>query len=356
MPALDFAQVELVVRKERADQALGRLEGITLMLPDPELLLHQYVRKEALLSSQIEGAQSSLSDLLLFEMDAAPGVPMDDVEEISNYVAALNHGLRRLREDDFPLSLRLIREMHALLLQGGRGASKQPGEFRRSQVWVGAASPALAHFVSPPPDAVPGTLAALEQFLHAPPGQIPPLVKAALAHVQFETIHPFSDGHGRLGRLLITLILCSEGVLRELSLYFKRRRADYYDRLNAVRLNGDWEGWLGFFLDGVAETAQQAVDAAQRLLALLARDRARIAALGKRVGNVGLVFEQFARRVVLAVPQVAPHLSLSVPTIRAAVRTLQELKIVNKLTGQQRHRIFAYQAYLDILSEGAQPL
>ncbi|SOO20970.1 conserved hypothetical protein [Xanthomonas citri pv. fuscans] len=270
------------------------------------------------------------------------------------------YGLRRLREDDFPLSLRLIREMHALLLQGGRGASEQPGEFRRSQVWVGAASPALAHFVSPPPDAVPGTLAALEQFLHAPPGQIPPLVKAALAHVQFETIHPFSDGHGRLGRLLITLILCSEGVLREpslyLSLYFKRRRADYYDRLNAVRLNGDWEGWLGFFLDGVAETAQQAVDAAQRLLALLARDRARIAALGKRVGNVGLVFEQFVRRVVLAVPQVAPHLSLSVPTIRAAVRTLQELKIVNKLTGQQRHRIFAYQAYLDILSEGAQPL
>lgn len=252
VPALDFAQVELVARKERADQALGRLEGITLMLPDPELLLYQYVRKEALLSSQIEGAQSSLSDLLLFEMDAAPGIPMDDVEEVSNYVAALNHGLRRLREDDFPLSLRLIREMHALLLQGGRGASKQPGEFRRSQVWVGAASPALAHFVSPPPDAVPGTLAALEQFLHAPPGQIPPLVKAALAHVQFETIHPFSDGHGRLGRLLITLILCSEGVLRELSLYFKRRRADYYDRLNAVRLNGDWErvagllsGWRG---------------------------------------------------------------------------------------------------------------
>ncbi|WP_172397281.1 Fic family protein [Xanthomonas cissicola] len=359
-PALDFSLVALVARKELADQALGRLDGITLMLPDPELFLYQYVRKEALLSSQIEGTQSSLSDLLLFEMDAAPGVPIDDVEEVSNYVTALNHGLRRLREDDFPLSLRLIREMHALLLQGGRGASKQPGEFRRSQVWVGGASPALAHFVPPPPDALPDTLAALEQFLHASQGQMPSLVKAALAHVQFETIHPFSDGNGRLGRLLITLILCSEGVLREpslyLSLYFKRRRADYYDRLNAVRLNGDWEGWLGFFLDGVAETAQQAVDTAQRLLALLARDRARIAALGQRAGNVGLVFEQFARRVVLAVPQVAPHLSLSVPTIRAAVRTLQELDIVNELTGQQRHRIFAYQAYLDILSEGAQPL
>lgn len=360
VPALDFAQAELVARKERADQALGRLDGITLMLPDPELFLYQYIRKEALLSSQIEGTQSSLSDLLLFEMDAAPGVPVDDVEEVSNYVAALNHGLRRLREDDFPLSLRLIREMHALLLQGGRGAGKQPGEFRRSQVWVGGASPALAHFVPPPPDALPDALSALEQFLHTPQGQMPPLVKAALAHVQFETIHPFSDGNGRLGRLLITLILCSEGVLREpslyLSLYFKRRRADYYDRLNAVRLNGDWEGWLGFFLDGVAETAQQAVDTAQRLLALLARDRARIAALGQRAGNVGLVFEQFARRVVLAVPQVAPALSLSAPTIRAAVRTLQELEIVNELTGQQRHRIFAYHAYLDILSEGAQPL
>ncbi|WP_173427205.1 Fic family protein [Pseudoxanthomonas suwonensis] len=359
-PPLDFGAGELVARKERADQALGRLDGITLMLPDPALFLYQYVRKEALLSSQIEGTQSSLSDLLLFEADAAPGVPIDDVEEVSNYVAALNHGLRRLREDDFPLSLRLIREMHALLLKGGRGATKQPGEFRKGQVWVGGLSPALAHFVPPPPEALPDALAALERFLHTPPGQTPPLVKAALAHVQFETIHPFSDGNGRLGRLLIALILCNEGVLREpslyLSLYFKRRRADYYDRLNAVRVNGDWEGWLGFFLDGVAETAQQAVDTAQRLLALLASDRARIAALGKRAGNVGLVFEQFARRVVLTVPQVAPQLALSAPTIRAAVRALEELEIVNELTGQQRHRVFAYQKYLDILSEGAQPL
>lgn len=359
-PPLDFAVMDLVARKERADQALGRLDGITLMLPDPELFLYQYVRKEALLSSQIEGTQSSLSDLLLFEADAAPGVPVDDVEEVSNYVAALKHGLRRLREDDFPLSLRLIREMHALLLRGGRGANKQPGEFRKGQVWVGGATPALANFVPPPPDALPDALAALERFLHEPAGSMPPLVKAALAHVQFETIHPFSDGNGRLGRLLIALILCSEGVLREpslyLSLYFKRRRADYYDMLNNVRTQGDWEGWLGFFLDGVAETAQQAVETAQRLLALLAKDRARIAALGKRAGNVGLVFEQFARRVVLTVPQVAPQFALSPPTIRAAVRALEELEIVNELTGQQRHRVFAYQQYLDILSEGAQPL
>src|SRR5690606_11599733 len=359
-PPLDFGALDLIARKERADQALGRLDGITLMLPDPELFLYQYVRKEVLLSSQIEGTQSSLSDLLLFELEEAPGVPLDDVEEVSNYVAALNHGLRRLREDDFPLSLRLIREMHALLLRGGRGASKQPGEFRKGQVWVGGASPALAHFVPPPPDALDALLGDLERFLHAPPDQMPPLVKAALAHVQFETIHPFSDGNGRLGRLLIALILCSEGVLREpslyLSLYFKRRRADYYDRLNAVRVHGDWEGWLGFFLDGVAETAQQAVETAQHLLALLASDRERSAGLCKRAGNVGLVFDQFARRVILSVPQVAPQLPLSAPTIRAAVETLQDLEIVNELTGQQRNRVFAYSQDLDILGEGAQPL
>ncbi len=357
-PPLDFAQAGLVARKERADQALGRLDGITLMLPDPQLFLYQYVRKEALLSSQIEGTRSSLSDLLLHELDAAPGVPLDDVEEVSNYVAAMDHGLRRLRDDDFPLSLRLLREMHALLLQGSRGANRQPGRFRSGQVWVGGASPAVATFVPPPPEALDTLLAAFERFLHET--SVPPLVKAALAHVQFETIHPFSDGNGRLGRLLIALILCNEGVLREpslyLSLYFKQRRAEYYERLDRVRVRGDWEGWLAYFLDGVAETANQAVDAAQRLLGLLARDRARIATLGARAGNVGLVFDEFARRVALSVPQVAPRIALTPPTIRAAVRTLQELDIVNELTGQQRHRVFAYREYLDILGEGAQPL
>lgn len=359
-PPLDYTRHNLVARKELADQALGRLDGITLMLPDPELFLYQYVRKEALLSSQIEGTQSSLSDLLLFELDEAPGVPADDTEEVSNYVAALNHALRRLREDDFPLSLRLIRETHAVLLRGGRGAGKLPGEFRPGQVWVGGATPALAHFVPPPPDALPDLLAALEHFLHAPSSEVPPLVKAALAHVQFETIHPFSDGNGRLGRLLIALVLCNEGVLREpslyLSLYFKQRRADYYQHLNRVRTHGDWEGWLGFFLDGVAETATQGADTAQRLLALLARDRARIAALGARGANVGLVFENFACRVILTVPQLQPHIALSAPTIRAAIRTLESMHIINELTGQRRHRVFAYSDYLAILSEGAQPL
>jgi Fic family protein len=360
VPPLDLASGDLIARKERADQALGRLDGITLMLPDPELFLYQYVRKEALLSSQIEGTQSSLADLLLFELDEAPGVPVDDVEEVSNYVAALNHGLRRMRQDDFPLSLRLMREMHALLLQGGRGASHQPGEFRTGQVWVGGRSPAMAHFVPPPPDTLAALLGALENYLHLPPEQAPPLVKAALAHVQFETIHPFKDGNGRLGRLLIALVLCAEGVLREptlyLSLYFKQRRAEYYERLNAVRTKGDWEGWLGFFLDGVAETAQQAVDTAQRLISLLAADRARIGNLGTRAGTVGLVFDQLARRVVLGVTQIRPHLGLSDPTIRAAIATLADMGIVNELTGQRRHRVYVYQAYLEILAEGAQPL
>ena len=359
-PPLDLSGDRLIARKERADQALGRLDGITQMLPDPELFLYQYVRKEALLSSQIEGTQSSLSDLLLFELDEAPGVPFDDVEEVSNYVAALNHGLRRLRDDGFPLSLRLLREMHALLLQGTRGGSKDPGEFRRGQVWIGGRTPATARFVPPPPDLLPEALAAFERFLHSPRDEMPALVKAALAHVQFETIHPFGDGNGRLGRLLIALMLCEDGVLREptlyLSLYFKRTRADYYENLNRVRTHGDWEGWLGYFLDGVAETAQQAVDTAQRLLALLARDRERVARLGRRAGNAAQVFEQFAQRIIVSVPQMLPRLPVSAPTVRAAVASLQELGLVNELTGQRRNRVFAYTEYLDILSEGADPL
>jgi len=360
VPSLDLTQAGLLGRKERADQALGRLDGISLMLPDPALFLYQYVRKEALLSSQIEGTQSSLADLLLFELDEAPGVPVDDVEEVSNYVAALNHGLRRLREDNFPLSLRLLREMHALLLQGGRGAKRSPGEFRRGQVWIGGRTPALATFVPPPPNELDATLRALESFLHEPNDSTPTLVKAALAHVQFETIHPFADGNGRLGRLLIALILCNDRVMREptlyLSLYFKQNRAEYYARLNAVRTDGDWEGWLGFFLDGVAEVAQQAVDTAQRLMRLLEQDRARIATLGARAGTVGLVFEQFARRVLFSVAQLRPVVPLSAPTIRSAIHALGELGIVQELTGQRRNRVFAYRNYLEILGEGAQPL
>jgi len=358
-PPLSFSPA-LIAGLERANQALGRLDGITLLLPDPTLFLYQYVRKEALLSSQIEGTQSSLSDLLLFELDELPGVPVDDVEEVSNYVAALNHGLNRLRKDDFPLSLRLIREMHAELLRGGRGATKRPGEFRTSQNWIGGRSPATAHFVPPPPDRLMDCLGAFEQFLHAPAAEMPPLIKAALAHVQFETIHPFLDGNGRLGRLLIALILCCEGVLREpslyLSLYFKQHRAAYYEHLDAIRRTGDWESWLAFFLDGVASTSQQAVESAQRILHLLETDRARAGALGRRAGNVLQVLDQFARHVALNVPALQKQVRVSKPTVRAAIAQLSEMGIVNEITGQQRNRMYVYQSYYDILSEGAEPL
>jgi Fic family protein len=253
---------------ERAVLAVGRLDGVSAHLPDKSLFLYTYVRKEAVLSSQIEGTQSSLSDLLLFELDEAPGVPLDDVVEVSNYVAALEHGLTRLREG-LPLSNRLIREIHGVLLSRGRGSGKDPGEFRRSQNWLGGSRPGNAVFAPPPHTAVPDCMAALERFLHAEDDGLPTLLRVALAHVQFETIHPFLDGNGRVGRLLITLLLVHAGVLKDpllyLSLYLKQNRARYYELLDRVRRDGDWEEWLSFFLQGVWQTADGAVTTAQRL-------------------------------------------------------------------------------------------
>src|ERR1700736_5610014 len=252
---------------DRANQALGRLDCLTTLLPDTRLFLYLYVRKEALLSSQIEGTKSSFSDLLLFENEAVPGVPIDDVEEVSNYVAAVQHGLRRIK-GGFPLSLRLIREIHAILLRGARGANKTPGEFRRSQNWIGGSRPGNAAFVPPPAYRMMECLDRFEHFLQDEKYNLPVLVEAGLIHVQFETIHPFLDGNGRLGRLLITLLLCAEGILQEpllyLSLYFKQHREGYYDLLQRVRTEGDWESWLHFFLTGVYETANQAFTTSDR--------------------------------------------------------------------------------------------
>ena len=247
-PALDL---ELLYEKlEAANRALGRLDGVTSILPDTPLFLYMYVRKEALLSSQIEGTQSSLSDLLLYESDIAPGVPIDDVLEVSNYVAAMNLGLQRIRER-VPNSNRLLREIHGVLLSKGRGSRKDPGEFRRSQNWIGGTRPGNARFVPPPPDKVADCMGDLEKYIHEKSKRLPLLIRAALAHVQFETIHPFLDGNGRLGRLLITLMLQAEGVLREpvlyLSLFLKTHRDTYYDLLQQVRKSGDWEVWLEFF-------------------------------------------------------------------------------------------------------------
>ncbi|MDT0499125.1 Fic family protein [Algiphilus sp. W345] len=341
---------------ERALLACGRLDAITALLPDPDLFLYAYVRREAVLSSQIEGTQSSLSDLLLFEIDEVPGAPFDDVVEVSNYVAALEHGLQRLREG-FPLSNRLLREVHGRLLARGRGADKQPGEFRRSQNWIGGTRPGNAQYVPPPPHEIEACMAALERFLHAPdaPGA---LLKAALAHVQFETIHPFLDGNGRVGRLLIALVLHHEGVLRQpllyLSLYLKQHRAEYYRLLDAVRLTGDWEAWLDFVLEGVEQTAAGAVDTAHRLLALFHDDAARVQALGRAAANALRVFDALRRRPLARIDALAAQIGIAYPTAARAIDALQRLGIVREITGRKRERVFAYSAYLAILNEGAE--
>lgn len=344
---------------EDANRALGHLDGIASILPDTPLFLYMYIRKEALLSSQIEGTQSSLSDLLLFETEEAPGVPLDDVQEVSNYVAAMNHGLSRMREG-FPLSLRLIREIHEILLAKGRGEMKQPGEFRHSQNWIGGTRPGNATFVPPPPDQVPALMSDLEKFIHADIPDLPTLVKAGLVHVQFETIHPFLDGNGRLGRLLITFLLCAQGLLREpilyLSLYFKTHRQHYYDLLQRVREAGDWETWLVFFLEGIAETSVQAGNAAREILNLFETDRERIEALGRPAASALRVHQLLQQKPVISIPDASEKLGISQPTISKSIQHLQNLGIVHEATGKQRGRTFVYDNYLDILSRGTEPL
>lgn len=344
---------------ERATRALGQLDGIASVLPDTPLFLYMYVRKEAVLSSQIEGTQSSLSDLLLFESREAPGVPLDDVEEVSNYVAAMDHGLNRIR-DGFPLSNRLIREIHAQLLSGGRGSTKQSGEFRRSQNWIGGTRPGTAMFVPPPPDQVLDLMSDLERFMHDETPDLPILVKAGLLHVQFETIHPFLDGNGRLGRLLVTLFLCTQSVLSEpvlyLSLYLKTHRQAYYDLLQRVREHGDWEGWLSFFLEGIATTAEQATEAAREILRLVEDDRHRIEALGRPAASALRVHQLLQQKPIVTIPDACRRLNLTAPTVSASLRHLERLNIVHETTGRQRSRIFAYTDYLAIFARGTEPL
>ncbi len=344
---------------DRANQALGRLDGLTTLLPDTRLFLYLYVRKEALLSSQIEGTKSSFSDLLLFENEAVPGVPIDDVEEVSNYVAAMQHGLRRIK-GGFPLSLRLIREIHAILLRGGRGANKTPGEFRRSQNWIGGSRPGNAAFVPPPPDRMMECLDRFEHFLHDEKHNLPFLVEAGLIHVQFETIHPFLDGNGRLGRLLITLLLCTKGTLREpllyLSLFFKAHRQRYYELLQRVRTEGVWEEWLEFFLEGTETTARHAGDTVVQILHLFEADRKKIRVTGRKAASSLAVHEYLQAHPLTKIGPAAKDLKLSIPTVTSALETLANLKIVKESTGKRRDRLFAYPRYLHILSEGTEPL
>jgi Fic family protein len=338
---------------DEANQALGRLDGVTLLLPDPGQFLYSYIRKEAVLSSQIEGTQSSLSDLLLFENDAAPGVPLDDVEETSNYIAALSHGLHRIESGELPLSNRLLREVHALLMSGVCGGDKAPGEFRRSQNWLGGTRPGNARFVPPPPPEVVPAMSDLEKFLHDDPEPTPILIKAALAHVQFETIHPFLDGNGRVGRLLITLLLCSERVLQQpllyLSLYFKQNRDAYYDHLQRVRTEGAWEDWLQFFLEGVIAVASSATETARLIRHLVERDREMVHGLGRGAASALRVHELAGRRIVLSASGAAARLGLSVPTVNAAFARLEQAGILREATGRRRGRLFVYDAYLELL-------
>jgi Fic family protein len=344
---------------ERATIAVGRLDSITTLLPDPQLFLYAYVRREAVVSSQIEGTQSSLSDLLLFELDEAPGVPFGDVVEVSNYVGALEHGVARLREG-FPLSARLVREMHGALLARGRGSEKAPGEFRRSQNWIGGSRPGNAHFVPTPPALVPEAISALERFLHEEHAAYPVLVTAALAHVQFESIHPFLDGNGRIGRLMIPLLLHQAGLLRQpllyLSLYLKQHRDDYYRLLDRVRATGDWETWLDFFLDGVATTATGAVDTAQRLVGMFADDVARVRLGGRLAASMAGVLQALREHPVLTLNEAARRAKTTFPTASKAMLALVGLRIARELTGYRRNRVFAYDKYLAALSEGAEPL
>lgn len=337
----------------RANLALGRLDGLTRALPDPALFLYSYVRKEAVLSSQIEGTQSSLSDLLLFESEAVPGVPLDDVEEVSSYVGAMNKGLSMIREG-LPVCLRVIREVHSALLASGRGSQKEPGEFRNSQNWIGGTRPGNAVFVPPPADYVLDCLGDLEGFLNKQ-SETPVLIKAALAHVQFETIHPFLDGNGRVGRLLIPLLLCAEGALREPilypSLYFKTHRQQYYGLLQSVRQEGAWEEWLGFFLTGVEESADQACSTAHRLLDVAAEDAQKIHGLGKAAGTTLQLHKALQYRPILSVTAAAKELNLSFPAVNKAFEKLQNLKLAVEITGRARNRMFAYERFLRILSE-----
>jgi len=345
---------------EAANLALGQLDGLAQMLPNIDRFIYTYVRKEALLSSQIEGTQSSLSDLLLHEINAAPGVPLDDVEEVSNYVAALRYGIRRVVDENYPITLNLLRELHAMLMQGQRGKNKDPGEFRRIQNWLQNSVGGVT-FVPPTADQVIPLLSDMEKYINEEHPALPIIIKAALVHAQFETIHPFNDGNGRLGRLLITLMLSASKTIREpilyLSLYFKTNRNEYYRSLVNIRTQGDWESWVEFFLRGTAQVAQQGIEAARNLTTLFTTDREKILSRpGKSNATVFRVHEILQKQLFATVPNLEKALGVSAPTARAALNDLAALGIVHEVTGQQRNRVYVYQACLDILQQGADPI
>ena len=342
---------------EKATRKLAELDSIHKSIPNTALFIYMYVRKEALISSQIEGTQSSFSDLILFENNLKPEISIDDVEEVSNYVKAAYYGIDRIK-GGFPMSLRLLREMHKILLSGSRGSNKLPGEVRDSQNWIGGTRPGNALFVPPPHDHLMECLSNFEHFLHD--DSLPALVRAGIAHVQFETIHPFLDGNGRLGRLLIVLILYNEGLLTEpilyLSLYLKQNRQTYYNLLQEVRINGTWETWLEFFLDGVYKSAKQGLQTAYDINSLFQNDIAKIESLGRSSFVCLRTLEYLKKIPQVTVPQLALALDISAPTARNALQRMERLGILREISGNKRDRIYLYQKYLKILEEGAEPI
>lgn len=347
-PPIDFSG-RLGGLLERASNSLGRLDGVSRTL-EPDQLLYMYVRKEAVLSSQIEGTQSTLSDLLEYENEDTPGVPVEDVREVSRYVSALRYAVEQIT-NGMPISLRLLKDTHAVLMASGRGSKQAPGEFRRTQNWIGGSRPGTARFVPPPPHELMRVLGELELFINDE--HTTPIVKAGLAHAQFESIHPFLDGNGRVGRMLITLILCANGALAQpflyLSLFFKQHREDYYAALQRVRTHGDWEGWMAYYLDGVDWTARQAVTTTTDLLDLFATDRARITTAVRGAATVR-VYAELQRRVIVSIPRVAKAADVSVPTATAALKKLQEMGIARETTGGKYGKMFAYERQLEILN------
>jgi len=350
-PALQWSP-QLRLRFDEALLAVGRLDASTALLPNASLLLYSFVRKEAVLSSQIEGTQSSLADLLLYEIAEEPGVPVEDAREVSRYVESLDLGLKKLR-GGFPLCMRLLCDMHKVLMSHVRGRDRTPGEIRRSQVWIGGSRPGTAVFVPPPIDALPDALKHFERFLNDEPEQLSPLIKAGLAHVQFETIHPFLDGNGRIGRLLIVLQLIADGVLREPmlypSLFFKQHRPLYYELLNAVRTEGDWERWLEFFAEGIEATATQGAATAHTLLELVNEDRDRVAAIGRAATSALVVHHALQRQPIASAGALVKATGLTAATVNKSLAHLVNLGIITELTNRQRGRVFSYSAYVEEL-------
>jgi Fic family protein len=352
-PPIDVAGMLALLSK--ADRALARLDGSVHNLPDPDLFVLMYMRKEAVLSSQIEGTQSSLNDVLEAEASMFEG-ERKDVGEVLNYIAAMRDGLQRL--ETLPLSIRLIREIHARLMRGVRGAEKQPGEIRTSQNWIGPQGTHLgeALFVPPPPTHVIDALGDLETFFHAETPEIPALVKVGLAHAQFETIHPFLDGNGRVGRLLITFLLCEADILRRpvlyLSHHFRRHQQTYYNRLQAVRDDGDWEAWLSFFLDGIAVVANEATEVSRRIVDLREAHRNEIIrSFGRAAGGALRVLEYLFRNPIVQVKDIQAVLDVTHTSANSLVANLQQAEILNEITGQRRNRRFAYEPYIQLFRD-----